>query len=322
MKAINRILVPTDFSNGAKSAYEYANVVAGVYGSKVDLIHFIPTLKYFQDSFKNLGIPLSMEDNFVPQVIKDTESTLKKDMGFIREEHRGKIISKTDPQPAKAIATFAKKEKYDLILMGAQGDSAEQYIHLGNVTNRVIKLSDVPVMSVTAGQASNEIRNIIVTTDASDASFEALKTAAPIAHKAGARITMLYVFELFGTTPKDSGIPERDESVVSIEDAVLTRIKGFLTAEQDFNLRLNLDPAGHYFDYTDNGDVHHIPVQMATERGVSAHYEIVGYAKEHGDLLVISTSGRSGLPHLLLGSTAEKVIQWAEIPVLTTRTKV
>lgn len=48
--------------------------------------------------------------------------------------------------------------------------------------------------------------------------------------------------------------------------------------------------------------------------------EIVAYAKEaDAAMIVMSTHGRSGLRHLLIGSTAEGVVRHAECPVLTVR---
>jgi universal stress protein A len=48
--------------------------------------------------------------------------------------------------------------------------------------------------------------------------------------------------------------------------------------------------------------------------------EITGYAKEAGAaMIVMSTHGRSGIRHLLIGSTAEGVVRHAECPVLTVR---
>lgn len=42
---------------------------------------------------------------------------------------------------------------------------------------------------------------------------------------------------------------------------------------------------------------------------------------ENVDMIVLGTHGRSGLDHLLFGSTAEKVVRKSEIPVLTIRQK-
>jgi universal stress protein A len=42
-------------------------------------------------------------------------------------------------------------------------------------------------------------------------------------------------------------------------------------------------------------------------------------ASRKADLIVMSTAGHTGLPHLLIGSVAEKVVRHARIPVLTLR---
>mgnify|MGYP001258053483 CR=1 FL=1 len=44
---------------------------------------------------------------------------------------------------------------------------------------------------------------------------------------------------------------------------------------------------------------------------------ICRYAAEHAiDLIVVGTHGRTGLPHVLIGSTAERIVQHAPCPVL------
>lgn len=49
--------------------------------------------------------------------------------------------------------------------------------------------------------------------------------------------------------------------------------------------------------------------------------EIIRTAKErNADLIVIGTHGRTGIDHMLFGSTAEKVVRKASCPVLTVRT--
>lgn len=48
--------------------------------------------------------------------------------------------------------------------------------------------------------------------------------------------------------------------------------------------------------------------------------EIIKYTKEIGaDMIVLSTHGRSGISHILLGSVAEKIVRHAPCPVLTVK---
>ena len=52
----------------------------------------------------------------------------------------------------------------------------------------------------------------------------------------------------------------------------------------------------------------------------SPKVEIVRYARKHDiDLIVLSTHGRSGLAHVIMGSVAENVVRTAPCPVLTVR---
>jgi nucleotide-binding universal stress UspA family protein len=57
-----------------------------------------------------------------------------------------------------------------------------------------------------------------------------------------------------------------------------------------------------------------------TTRDGAPFVEIIRYAAENQiDLIVMGTHGRAGLPHVLLGSVAERVVRKAGCPVLTVR---
>jgi nucleotide-binding universal stress UspA family protein len=61
-------------------------------------------------------------------------------------------------------------------------------------------------------------------------------------------------------------------------------------------------------------------VRQKVRRGFSAPDEIINYAREEkADLIVLGTHGRKGLQHLLLGSVAERVVRFADCPVLAVR---
>lgn len=60
-------------------------------------------------------------------------------------------------------------------------------------------------------------------------------------------------------------------------------------------------------------------IHTAVRKGMEDQ-EILRYAEsEKVDLIVMGTHGRRGLEHLIIGSTAEKVIRRATAPVLTIR---
>ena len=64
---------------------------------------------------------------------------------------------------------------------------------------------------------------------------------------------------------------------------------------------------------------HRIPAESLVRMG-RAHSEIPDTAKALGaDLIVLGTHGYTGLKHVLLGSTAERVVRHGPCPVLTVR---
>ncbi len=71
--------------------------------------------------------------------------------------------------------------------------------------------------------------------------------------------------------------------------------------------------------FTHKVDLEHADFEVSVIQGVPAR-ELVEYAEEHDiDLIVMATHGRTGLDHLFMGSTAERVVRTAPCPVLTVR---
>jgi nucleotide-binding universal stress UspA family protein len=60
-----------------------------------------------------------------------------------------------------------------------------------------------------------------------------------------------------------------------------------------------------------------IPVEI--EAGYVAHTILRKIDKDHFDLVVMGTHGRTGLSHVLMGSVAERVVRLSPVPVMTVR---
>jgi len=144
-------------------------------------------------------------------------------------------------------------------------------------------------------------QSILVSTDFSDGAHHGLVKAAELAEEMGAKVTLCHVLDPSPFAP----VALRGEAVQQIAD------------EQDLEKALHdalRDVADKYFGAIDE-------VKTALIMSPNAAQGICHYAsKEDTDLIVLSTHGRTGLSHLLIGSVAEKVVRHAPCPVLTVRT--
>lgn len=143
-----------------------------------------------------------------------------------------------------------------------------------------------------------KFRKILVPIDFSESSRQVLCDALGLAQQHNAKLTLLHVVEPV-MYPADLGYAPADVRTIGInfQDAAMTRLKRLC----DETL-----PAG-------------IKAEPMVRFG-PAYQEITDAAREEkSDLIVISTHGYTGLTHVFLGSTAERVIRHASCPVLTLR---
>ncbi len=134
-------------------------------------------------------------------------------------------------------------------------------------------------------------RTILVPVDLSDFSFTALQYAEEIAALFGdPAVTVLYVEEHDGHRGESDA-----EADAALEAKARDRITLLMVEKQ----------------------IAHAHVNVLVRHGKPAT-NIVEVARELDiDLIVVSTHGRTGLRHVLMGSVAEKVVRYAPCPVLT-----
>ena len=139
------------------------------------------------------------------------------------------------------------------------------------------------------------LKRILVPTDFSDPSAEALATAMTLAQASGAVVDLVHVaVEASFALP-----PPIDVATIPIDmTTVMARVTDGLRAEEE-----RVREAG-------------LRCETAMLVG-RPDAEIVARATAtHAELIVMGTHGRSGLAHALLGSVAERVVQHAPCPVL------
>jgi universal stress protein A len=141
------------------------------------------------------------------------------------------------------------------------------------------------------------VKHILVPTDFSDLSMQALKYALPIAEKFDAKITLIHILEYTPIMPV-YGVAEPPE------------VMSDMIEERERRLEAIAREVGHKY------------LENTVVRSGSASDSIVHYATEWSyDLIILTTHGSTGLRHLFMGSTAEKVVRHAQCPVLVVHSR-
>jgi nucleotide-binding universal stress UspA family protein len=142
------ILVPHDFSSPANHAAALARDEAKTHGAKILLLHVIELPgQITQDTAlmpDATGAPISVRDyatRGAENHLDDIAARLAKDgakpQTFIRF---GK--------PSDEILQFAEENAVDLIVMGTHGHTGLRHLLVGSVTERVVRVSKLPVLTV------------------------------------------------------------------------------------------------------------------------------------------------------------------------------
>ncbi|MEZ4829743.1 MAG: universal stress protein [Bacteroidia bacterium] len=156
---VKNILFPTDFSETAHNAFEYALNIADQMGATLVLLHV------YQD--------LSNESSYIPRELVESlkEEKLEKAIHFFHEYQReaqlqlGKSLEVRpilqSGLPETVIPELSRSMNIDLIIMGTLGAASVSERILGSVTAKVIEKSACPVLAVPAECTYKPIRRIL-----------------------------------------------------------------------------------------------------------------------------------------------------------------
>ena len=150
------------------------------------------------------------------------------------------------------------------------------------------------------------MKKILVPTDFSDQAKNALKLAVEISKKTDAELILLHVVE----------IPDQAQFNTMGEATKVNGMEGVYVMKMIELGKKKL--ANLKEDNLLNG------VKLQTElKAGNTYYNIDKIVNEHNpDLIIMGTSGSSGVDEILIGSNAEKVVRNAKCPVLTLKEEI
>jgi len=290
---IKKILWPTDGSRESEESLGAALYLARAYGSEIICLHV-----------SQIHIPVTdlypSYETVIMDVVKNTEERFEKEFGRIAAENpdvkfstrivRGSVVD--------WIIDTANTDSADLIVMGKKGHGLIGSALLGSNTLKVLRSSQVPVLSVKPGE-EYAIKKILVPFDISDTADSSLLYAMSLAGKLGAAVKVAYVFWI-------------DANVYEVSPELVSELSAH--SAKELAKRVDDIKAG-YFKQSPGAPEPRIDTRVLT--GVSPALTVTDFAAENGfDLIVISTHGRKGLERLILGSETEKIIREARCSVI------
>jgi nucleotide-binding universal stress UspA family protein len=143
---VARILVPTDFSETADAALEYAKALAGQLGASLHLLHVFSNpydvAAYAPEVYAPM--PPAMRE----RALEEARECLLTRLTPAEERRFGGTRAVVTGLTAPQIVTYANEQAIDLIVMGTHGRRGVAHLLLGSVAEHVVRTAACPVLTV------------------------------------------------------------------------------------------------------------------------------------------------------------------------------
>jgi nucleotide-binding universal stress UspA family protein len=293
MLPLRRILFPSDFSNAATHALAHAVGMAERFEAEITLIYV--RAPFTDDPYMDAGSGESSE------VDEDPEAHLNKLAQKLGTDRLTNVAVRRNISAAAGILEYVEEDSTDIVVMGTHGRSGLSHFFLGSVTEKVVRHSPVPVLTVGLQRQgyrdSPDYQRILAAYDFSEHSKEAVKLAAEMCKAYQAQLRVLYVVD-------QEVLPGYQET--------------WKVATSQQLPRLSADAIRSIKETIEDSDLENVDIKVELGDGDGrVHRDITRFADENEiDLIVMGTYGLSGFERMLLGSTTERVVRVAPCPVL------
>jgi nucleotide-binding universal stress UspA family protein len=273
---MKRILIPTDFTKYADEAIEVGAQIAKKHGYEIVLIHMLELPGQMNDAIKG--------ETSIPEVMlfkRKADETLRniKNRPYLADVQVTEVVRLDGAY--NGINNYIKQNPIDLIVMGSHGTSGIDEIFIGSNTEKVVRLSEIPVLVIKSKNEDFNVKNMVFASDFSTEIKKPFAKALEFARLFESKLSLVLI-----CTPN---------SFKSTSAA--TKIMTDFVAD--------FDMPEHTMEIYNESNI---------EKG------IINYSNEkNADLIAFCTHGRTALNHFFTGSISEDLVNHAKKPVLTFR---
>ena len=141
---IQKILLPTDFSEYSAAATKYACELATKFDAELHLLHTLETHLASTPSFV-MGLDL-------PKYVSESKGAAQKSLASVLDpkwsEGRKVVTAIVEGSPKVEIIGYARKHSIDLIVIATHGRTGLAHVLMGSVAETVVRTAPCPVLTV------------------------------------------------------------------------------------------------------------------------------------------------------------------------------
>ena len=144
MIKINQILVPTDFSEHARHALNYAVELSREFGATIHLLHVCDDINHILADPSATLISIS-------ELVEEQERLANAELNELAATvpEGIEVLPRIKMQaPVVGILKYAEDHDIDLIILGTHGRTGMAHLVLGSVAERVVRQASCPVLVV------------------------------------------------------------------------------------------------------------------------------------------------------------------------------
>lgn len=194
MKAIKRILVPTDFSDNARAAFDYALNLAEDMKASIKVIHvytdYTPEMALAEVSYVAGGKSMAEITEALANFLDEEMDTASHISTARKVKVEAEVYYGT---PVQDIVALSKTNEFDLIVMGTAGQKNWGELMFGSVSTHVSQKASCPVLLIPNESEYKKVKNIVYACDFDHKSFKHVGLVSDVAKTFGANVHLLFV---------------------------------------------------------------------------------------------------------------------------------
>ncbi|MGE0682082.1 MAG: universal stress protein [Candidatus Binatia bacterium] len=280
MSSLKKILVASDLSSRAEKALARATQIAREHEATLTILHVM------EDGARDEMQAAATNENALRQILA----------GLSPQCSEPVTVRVVIGKPFVEIIRHAREEAADLIIVGAHGAHFIKDVFFGTTAQKIVRKGDRPVL-VVKQTPQGSYRRVLVTVDFSEDSRLALELALQLAPRA--EVHILHVYHGFEDQLRRGG--------ATASELMRSRRQWVQSARQELETFLR------------EVNCRDRSVSRILKYGRAPDVIVKTAKRLRADLIAVGTTGRSGLPYILLGSVAEHVLREVKSDVLVTR---